>query len=308
MALEGNHSEHDKDFIIRQANSLDDLQWVLKLATEEGWAPREKEAEYYFLADLTTGFYIGELNGKRIGCFGLIIHEPTVASAGFHIVAEPYRGQGYGKKLLEYALTVTDGWQISQFTPEFTKEMYQGMGYKVGWNVRQYHFTVSSAIEGLASSKVPPSVEILPASQGDFEKMFAYSADMLGTSRTCRSSLAAWLCYLQESSWVAVANKREVVGLLMMSRTSRFPEEGYHIGPFYADSAPIARSLLKVAVDFARASNPGHIYLRLPADRNPEGVKILENEIGAECVIELVFMTNGEIPKKCLSKVYSGSG
>lgn len=156
--------------------------------------------------------------------------------------------------------------------------MYQGMGYKVGWNVRQYHFTVSSAIEGLASSKVPPSVEILPASQGDFEKIFTYSADMLGTSRTCRSSLAAWLCYLQESSWVAVANKREVVGLLMMSRTSRFPEEGYHIGPFYADSAPIARSLLKVAVDFARASNPGHIFLRLPVDRNPEGVKILENE------------------------------
>ena len=58
--------------------------------------------------------------------------------------------------------------------------------------IMNYHFTASRAVEGLESSKFPPSVEqILPTSQVDFEKMFAYGADMMGTSQTCKLLLAA---------------------------------------------------------------------------------------------------------------------
>ena len=71
--------------------------------------------------------------------------------------------------------------------------------------------------------------------------------------------LAGMLSHAQESSWVAIGNKGEVVGYLIMSKTIRFPEDGYHIAPLYADSAPIARSLLKVAVEFAAANNPRHM-------------------------------------------------
>ena len=49
---------------------------------------------------------------------------------------------------------------------------------------------------------------ILPASQVDFEKLFAYSADMLGTSQACKLLLAAWLVHLQKSSWVAFDNMK----------------------------------------------------------------------------------------------------
>ena len=63
--------------------------------------------------------------------------------------------------------------------------------------VKMYKFTTSQAVEGLASSQLPPSVEqILPARQADFEKLFAYGADMLGTSQTCKLLLAAWLSHL----------------------------------------------------------------------------------------------------------------
>ena len=53
-------------FVVRRAASLDDLQWVVKRASEEGWTPREKDAECYFAAGLTSNFFIGELNGERI--------------------------------------------------------------------------------------------------------------------------------------------------------------------------------------------------------------------------------------------------
>ena len=104
---------------------------------------------------------------------------------------------------------------------------YQSSGHQPGWVEKVYQFTASCAVEGLASHQLPPSVEVLPASQADFEKLFAYihSANMMGTLQTCKSLLAAWLCHLQESSWVAVDNKGEVVGYLIMSKTNCFPEE-----------------------------------------------------------------------------------
>ena len=53
--------------------------------------------------------------------------------------------------------------------------------------VKMYTFTASCAVEGLASSQLPPSVaQILPASQADFNKLFEYGTDMLGTSQVCK--------------------------------------------------------------------------------------------------------------------------
>ena len=148
--------------------------------------------------------------------------------------------------------------------------------------------------------------KILPASQVDFEKLFAYSADMMGSSQTCKLLLAAWLCHLQESSWAAIDKNGEVVGYLIMSEIICFPKEGYLIAPLYANSAAIARSLLKVAAEFASAKDPRHkLHMDIPVDFKQEFVRILEGEIGARSILDIIFMANKEIPSKCLSKVYS---
>ena len=65
MASEGT-SKNEETFVIRCATSLADLQWVIKRATEEGFIPREKEAECYFSAGLTSEFCISELKGEHI--------------------------------------------------------------------------------------------------------------------------------------------------------------------------------------------------------------------------------------------------
>ena len=133
----------------------------------------------------------------------------------------------------------------------------------------------------------------MPASQVDFEKLFAYSADMLGSSQTCKLLLAAWLCHLQESSWAAIDKNGEMVGYLIMSKTTRFTEDGYCIAPFFVDSSAIARSLLKVAAEFASENYPNHnISADIPVDYNSEGFSILEKEIGANPIVDYTFMTN----------------
>ena len=306
MTSEG-RSKNEETFVIRRATSLDDLQWVIKMANKEGFMPRKKEAECYFSAALTPYFYIGELNGKRIGCISLVEQEESVVIGSYYIIAEPYRRFGFGKKLYDFCLSFSDRCNIQTFSFPYLKNYHQKQGFQAGWTVNTYQFNASHAVEGLASSQFPPSVEqILPANQVDFEKLFAYGEDMMGTSETCKLLLAAWLCHLQESSWAAIDKNGEVVGYLLMSETFHFPEQGYSIAPFYANSAPIARSLLKVAVAFASANNPEHtLTMDIPVDFNPEGVSIVEKECGAWSVYEMILMANKGIPDKCLSKVFS---
>ena len=307
MASRGTTKSSDT-FIIRCATSLDDLQWVIKMATEEGFTPRKKEAECYFTAGLTPYFYIGELNGQRIGCISHVKHGDSVDVGSYYIIAKPYKGLGYGLKLFDYSWADCDQCNIQTYSLMYLKDHHLKKGFQPGWMVKQYELTASHAVECLASCQLPPSVEqILPARQADFEKLFEYGAGMMGTSQNCKLLLAAWLCHLQESSWVAIGNKGEVVGYLIMSETIRFPEEGYYIAPFYADSAPIARSLLKVAVEFASANNPkSTLYVDTP-DLNSEGVGIMEKEIGGRPIYDFIFMATKGIPNKCHSKVFSAA-
>ena len=165
--------------------------------------------------------------------------------------------------------------------------------------------TASRAAEGLASCQLPPSVEeILPASQVDFEKVFAYSADMLGSSQICKILLAAWLCHLQESSWAPIDKNGAVVGYLIMSETICFPQQAsYYIAPLYASSAGVARSLLKVAAEFASAKDPRHILcMEIPVEFNSKFVSFLENEIGARSVLDLLFMLTKNFPTSALAR------
>ena len=166
--------------------------------------------------------------------------------------------------------------------------------------------TASRAAEGLGSCQLPPSVEeIWAARQVDFEKLFAYSADMLGSSQICKLLLAAWLCHPQESSWAAIDKNGEVVGYWIMSETIRFPKEGYLIALLLANSAGIACSLLQVADEFASANDPRNKHhVNIPVDFKREFVRILEEEIGARSISDLIFVANKEIPSKCLSKIY----
>ena len=303
--------QKNRTFVVRRATSLEDLQWVIKRATEEGRMVREKDAECYFAAGLTPGFFIGELNGERITSMSAVRHGDSHYFSSLLFVQKPYKGQGYGQKTWDTVLaSFHNQYNLHAASVLNIKDAHTIMQHPVmpGWISRRYAFDSLLAQKRLASSQFPPSLAaILPASQVDFEKMFAYSADMLGTSEVCKSVLGTWLTQLQESSWVAIGNTGEVVGYLMMSKTVRFPEDGYNIGPFFADSAPIARSLLKVAVDFAAPHNPGHIFLVIAAHLNPEGVSILENELGAKQLADLVFFGTNGIPSKPQHKIFGAA-
>ena len=162
-------------------------------------------------------------------------HGNSIYFGGNFIVVKPYRGQGYGQKLWDTAVaSLDDQYNIHGASVLKINDVHTVMNHATcpGWISRRYTFDVSQACKSLAGSQFPPSLaQIMPASQADFEKVFAYGADMLGTSQACKLVLAAMVARSQESSWVATGNQGEVVGYLIMSRTIRFPEEGYTSPP-----------------------------------------------------------------------------
>ena len=141
--------------------------------------------------------------------------------------------QDLERRCIAFCLSSNEQCNIQTFTHVCLKDHHENNGFQTGWMLQRYQFTASRAVEGLASCQLPPSVkQILPASQVDFEKVFAYSADMLGSSQTCKLLLAAWLCHLQESSWAAIDKNGEMVGYLIMSETICFPQQAnYYIAP-----------------------------------------------------------------------------
>ena len=298
------HSEMETrgNFIIRRANSLDDLQWVLKLANR---MTRAKDAECYFSAGLTNDFFIGELNGERISCIAMVRHGDSRAFVSFFVVAEQFRGKGYGLKTWKAAFAdIGEECEVQLTAVLNMQDQYKKSGFQPGWIVRRLKFSATRALESLSSCQT--DVKILPIKKANFDEMFAYSADMMGSSQACKSVLASWLSYAQQSSWVAVNDEGKIVGYLIMSKTSRFPEEGYRVAPFFASSAVIAQSLLKTAVEFAVPNKPEFIFLDATPDLNSDSLDLME-KVGADRMVDFVFMGTKGIPKRAHEKVFSCS-
>ena len=295
-------------FTVRRACSLEDVQWVIEVAVENDWMVREQTGNRYFAAGLTRNFFIGELNGERISCIAVVKHGEASACVGYYIVLELFRGKGYGLKTWEAALeSVGSDCNVQLYSVMEMQSKYENLGFSSGWLSRRYTFTVARAEESLSDFQLPSSVgAVFPAGQVSFEKLVEYGADMMGSSQACRLMLAAWISHSQESSWAAISSRGDVLGYLIMTKTARFPHEGYRIGPFYSDSAPVARSLLKVAVEYSSHKNPAYLFLDLPFAINLEGAGIME-EFGARICFSAVFMATRDIPDVPHRKVYGAA-
>ena len=186
---------------------------------------------------------------------------------------------------------IGNSYNVQLYSVVNMQSKYEKWGLKPDWILRRFTFTVSQAQKSLSDCQLPSSVaKIIPGSQVNLEKLVEYGVDIMGSSPVCKSMLAAWISIGEESSWVATDDSGEIVGCLIMKKTARFPEDGYRIAPFYSNSAAIARSLLKHAVEFAAVSNPDLLFMDLPRD-NLEGVNIME-EFGANVYFEIVFMAS----------------
>jgi hypothetical protein len=300
----GTAAREEDTFVIRQAKSLADLQWAMKQASDEGWRMRAKEAESYFSAGLANAFFIGELNRERICCMSAFKLGDDLATGGMYIVSKLFRGKHYGLQVFETAISeIGSPSNACFYSPMYMMDKYRDhVGYQPHWVSRRYEIPIANAKKNLSSCLLSPSIaRIVPAKEVDLEDIMKYSAGVVyvGSSHVWKLMLAQWLAHHQESCWVAMGDDDSIIGYLIMSETALFPEEGYYAGPLFADSAYVARSLLKTAVDYAAETDAEIIFLDMSPKFNQEGVSIVENELGGKSIGEYMFMSRGhKIPKK----------
>ena len=91
------------DFKIRSVTGCQELSYALQLAAAEGWRPGVGDAESFYAAD-STGLFVGELNGRKIGTVAAVKYDSKFAFGGLFIVEKAYRGQRYRLVLLNTAI------------------------------------------------------------------------------------------------------------------------------------------------------------------------------------------------------------
>ena len=298
----------EEDFLIRHATSLDDLQWIAKKITGRNEARSAKEADSFFMAGLTRDFYIGELNGRRICSLAQIWYGDSHSHGGYYFVEKSLREKGYGLKMIQAVYTgdIFKKKLVQAYSILNMMDFYKKLGLQPQWSSRHYHLTTSVVKEKL-SGCLPSSVaKILPASQANFEELRAYGRDiMMGSSQTCASMLAATLGLAQESSWVAIGNKGEIVGYVIMNKTL-YPEDGYFLSPLFANDASIAQILLQTAVEFAVQDESHSRFLSLDVSMcNLEWVYILENELEAKPIANAVCIGTKRSLHRTHEKIFS---
>lgn len=133
----------------------------------------------------------------------------------------------------------------------------------------------------------------------DWKTLLAYDSQVFGFPR--HAFLSKWLCAQGSHTLVAVSNEGSVVGYVVV-RPTFIKQDGFKIGPLFADSEPIAEMLLKTvfkSVFFQQGEQQQPVPV-VCIDTFSEKGKQLALRLQGKIAFNLAYMTTkGVVPKAC---------
>lgn len=230
-------------FKIKQAN-IEDMQFIINLAKDEGWNPGVYDAKTFYDAD-HDGFFIGLLDNQPIGCISAVKYYPYYGFMGLFIVKKEFRGKGYGSLLWKNALNYLGEVNIGLDGVLDKVEFYKKYGFKEYFDHGCYVFKSDIS---LTSNK-----NILPAKDFFFKDLNAYDKNHFGSSR--EKFLYSWV-HQPDSHTFCYFQAHKIIGF----GTIRKATEGYKIGPLYAANKSIAEELFLRLISEVKGEN---IYMNI---------------------------------------------
>ena len=269
---------HDAKFEIRRM-VRSDLETAWGFCIEEGWNPGKYDQEAFFAAD-PHGFFLGVLDGVPIGCVSGVAYNEQFGFIGIFIVRPPYRGRGYGLQLFQAAQNYLGERIIGLDSVLAQQPNYRQAGFEFAYrNIRH-----AGTCDGMETPDVFPLAE-LPVTQ-----LEVFDQRMFGAARP--QFLRRWIT-LPDSAALGVLVVDRLVGYGVL----RARQEGYQIGPLYAETPEIADSLFRSLA----AQRPGQPLFYDALECNPESL-LLAHSHGLQPVFETARMyANGrpELPVHC---------
>jgi GNAT superfamily N-acetyltransferase len=265
--------------------SRSDLQTAIDWARNEGWNPGADDLDPFHAAD-PAGYFMGFVDNEPVSCISAVRYGDTFGFIGFYICHPEYRGKGYGFPVWQHGMAYLEGRTIGLDGVVDQQDNYGKSGFEPAHrNIRQGGISVVDA---------PMDSRVSMLGQGIFQSVHDYDSAFFPASRT--DFLRAWTAPMSNSrrGFVFVEDG-DVKGYGVVRQC----EEGFKIGPLFADTPEIADLLFRTLAGQVKGQT---VYLDTP-EPNEDALALAERyELSP--VFETARMYRGTAPVLPLSRTY----
>ncbi len=263
-----------------------DRQKMVDWAAAEGWNPGMQDITCFAGVD-PQGFWGGWIGDEMVSSISVVNYDPGFAFLGFYIVAQEWRGQGYGLQLWNRALDHAGNRVVGLDGVADQQENYRHSGFEL-------------AYRNIRFGGVPRQIQADAVAELELRKVNVPDGPLLGMDRQVFPAERDmfWRGWLQSTGHVTVQALQD--GVLVGFGTIRPCRTGYKVGPLASQNRAAASAVLARLLESVPAG--AEIFLDVP-EPNSEAVAMAQS-LGLEPVFETARMYRGTAPNMDVAKVF----
>ena len=206
-----------------------ELHLAVDWAAKEGWNPGLHDAELFYHGD-PEGFFAGEIDGRIVAVGSAVCYDNNFAFCGLYIVDPAFRGRGLGLALTTARLEYCGDRNVGIDGVLENVDIYQRVGYKPFY--MNHRFQTEANVQEFNSKNIGHISE-------------AHLPDIVEYDRWCfpanrEAFVRAWIEQPEAKALVFGG-----VGQTRGYAVRRQCQEGYKVGPLFADDGHVAGELFK---------------------------------------------------------------
>lgn len=264
-----------------------ELDTLVTWAKAEGWNPGMYDAEAFWATD-PEGFYGCYNNDELIGGGSIVSYDGLFGFMGFFIVRPEYRSQGIGKQLWykrrdTLLSRLAEGAAIGMDGVVAMQPFYGKGGFEIAFRDERY--------ERLGAT-FDLDQHITPITNNDLDQILAYDELCFGFPRP--RFMKAWL-KMPESKTFKYTVDNTIKGFVVVRKV----DDGYKVGPLFAEDEKIAEALYQAALNSVEGST---LYIDMPVVN--EAALRLVKKYNATYVFECARMYYGTPPALPTDKIF----
>ncbi|SHF60609.1 Ribosomal protein S18 acetylase RimI [Microbulbifer donghaiensis] len=264
-----------------------ELNIALQWAAREGWNPGLHDAGCFYAAD-PQGFFLGLLDDQPVGCVSAVRYGEDFGFLGLYIVDPAHRGEGYGEQLARVAMEHLGQRNMGLDGVVAMQESYRKSGFILAYRNMRY-----LGLTGQAVGAAPDTHAVVPLSWVPFDSLVAYDRQLFPGPRD--AFLRVWINQ-PDSVALGCVEDEQLRGYGVL----RTCQEGYKIGPLFADNSDIAERLYQALT--ASVPTGRQVFLDIP-ESNAHALALVERH-KMEMVFETARMYSGEDPQQPMERIY----
>ncbi len=263
--------------------SQNELSTAINWARNEGWNPGIHDAAAFYQAD-PTGFLAGKYNDQIIATISAVKYGSHFGFIGLYIVKDEFRGNGFGFKLWEAALSSLSGRNIGLDGVLAQQDNYKKSGFKLAH--RNIRFAGKSAKSKLTT-------RVIASEHIEFNDIANYDSQFFPDERS--AFLKNWIAP-ENSQTLAIVENSRILGY----GSIRACDRGFKIGPLNAETGDIAAELFLALT--AAIPEASEIFLDVP-EPNKAAIQLTQ-KFGMTPVFETARMYTKSFPSLPLEKIF----